>query len=863
MQLRSELLNQALILLEQGDAVRAMSMYERIVSESPEFAEGWTMLGAICHETGDPVRASSCFEKALLIDSQNADAHFHYGTFFSKSGSLDEAKRHLELAVIADPKHADAWVALAGVQGLIGNAHEAEFSSRRAIALIEDFAEAHVVLGNALVQQSRAEEALSSYLRALELNPGFDWVWLLAARTAAHLGQHGDAERYARRAQSVSPNLEGCALVLGDVLQAQDKLDEATVSYQQAATATPANAEILAKLGAVQHKLRDLASARANLERAVQLAPDTAQFHLALASVLLDGGHSDAHERAETHVRRALAIDPHLPGAQHALGNCLAGLRRFEEAVSSYRKALDESTFESTDLHLRLGSIQHVLGRFSDAAVSFREALATQPDNLTALLGLGAALKALGKYTESIAIFERAVQARPNYAEPYFALGTVLVVAGRHADAEASFEKALEIDPGRPELHVGLASALMVLDDPERAKSRAERALDLDPDNRDAITLLATIGEHLGDHEGAYRMLSRVLDRAQDDVNTALCFASLSKKLGRQAEAISRIERLLASEHEKTVTERRNLLFMLGKLYNGAAEWDKAFACYAEGNKLKPLGFDPGQHMLEVDSLLRIFSADYLASAPRASVRSDRPVFVVGMPRSGTTLVEHILASHPQVFGAGELTDVIQMVSTMHAAVGTEHGFPKCAPQIRQHHLDVLAANYLKKIGDLAPDARRVVDKMPGNFMHLGLISMLFPDARVIHCTRDPLDTGLSCYFQDFSRSHPYSYDLYNIGRFYREYEKVMRHWRGILSLPMYEVQYENLVENQEAKSREMIEFLGLEWDDACLRFYESTRAARTASYDQVRQPIYRTSLARWKHYETNLAPLKAGLGWE
>lgn len=858
----SDLLDQALSRLEQGDVAGAKALYERILANAPQQADALAMLGAIHAETGDPVRAKTLLQSAVAVSPNHPDANYHLGNLSRRAGDLESAKRYYQMSVTFDPEHVEAWVGLASVQGPLGNAHEAEVSARRAIEIDGDLAVAHVNLANALAQQGRIEEALDAYLRATGINPNLAAVWLLAARAAVHLGQYADAEMWTRRARALEPDLADSALVLADALHGQEKYAEAAANYQQAAAADPNNVELLAKLGEARHRIGDVAGARETMDKVVGIAPEVASYRLALASILVDAKDVRSLQLAEGHLRRALELDPYVAGGHYALGNCLAALGKLEEAEASYLRALEDS-LGSRDSQSRLGAVQHARGHFDDAARTFREVLASQPDDLTALLGLGAALQAMGNYAESVATYERAVEYHQDHPEPHFALGTAMMMVGNPARAEECFGRAIELDPNRADCHVGMASALMVLGDQSRARAQVDEALRIEPESIDAHTLSATIAEHLGDHQAAMQTLTRVLDRAPNDANAAICFASLAREPEQKRRAISRIERMLEEGRAPRATDRRNLLFALGKLYDAVGEWDKAFERYAAGNQLKPHPFDPERHDLEVESMLRIFSAEFLASRPRATVRSDRPVFVVGMPRSGTTLVEQILASHPQIYGAGELTDVIQMITTMHVVVGSEHRYPQCAPLISEHHLDVLAGNYLQKIAELSPDAKRVVDKMPGNFMHLGLISMLFPDARVIHCMRDPMDTCLSGFFQDFSRSHPYSYDLYNLGRFYRSYESVMQHWRGVLRLPMLEVQYEQLVEDQEAATREMLEFLGLPWDSACLRFHESGRHARTASYDQVRQPIYKTSMARWKHYEKHLGALRSGLGWQ
>ena len=249
-----------------------------------------------------------------------------------------------------------------------------------------------------------------------------------------------------------------------------------------------------------------------------------------------------------------------------------------------------------------------------------------------------------------------------------------------------------------------------------------------------------------------------------------------------------------------------------------------------------------------------------MARLPRARVHSDRPVFIVGMVRSGTTLVEQILSSHPDVYGAGELPDITEITRALPGFLGTGDRYPECLPKLTPEAADVMARRYLDRLTQIAPKARRVTDKLPGNFMYLGLIEFLFPGARIIHCMRDPVDTCLSAYFQDFSNNHPYAYDLSNLGAFYRGYLKLMAHWRKVIHLPLLEIKYEDLISDQERVTRSLVEFCGLEWDNRCLQFHETKRFVGTASHDQVNRPLYRESIQRWKNYERHLEPLLAAL---
>jgi hypothetical protein len=316
------------------------------------------------------------------------------------------------------------------------------------------------------------------------------------------------------------------------------------------------------------------------------------------------------------------------------------------------------------------------------------------------------------------------------------------------------------------------------------------------------------------------------------------------------------------SESNLTISrERRSAAhFSLGRLYDRAGDYNRAFVHFQAGNNLKPSDFDRGEFTRFIDDLINTFDVDFMRNAPCAHHGSRRPVFIVGMPRSGTSLVEQILASHPEVCGGGELEDIRHIAFGAGAWLGSSHTYPRVVRELAAADCDTLAAGYLKKLAVLSPQARCVTDKMPQNFLALGLIALLFPEARVIHCLRDPLDTCLSCYFHDFTGYHPYAYRLEGLGFYYRQYQRLMRHWRAVLPIPMLDVVYEDLVADPEAGIRQLLAFCELDWDERCLRFYESERIVHTSSYQQVRRPIYKSSLGRWRHYAAHLEPLRRAL---
>lgn len=314
------------------------------------------------------------------------------------------------------------------------------------------------------------------------------------------------------------------------------------------------------------------------------------------------------------------------------------------------------------------------------------------------------------------------------------------------------------------------------------------------------------------------------------------------------------IQALLADP--KTSAHDQALLhFTLGHLRDRLGDFDGAFDAVSAGNALSPVTYDPAAAERRFENLRDFFTDERLAGLARSTVRSERPVFIVGVPRSGTTLVEQILDSHSDAAGAGELVDI----QSIEKKIGAGEA-PRRLAELRAEDLDPHAARYLAVLDELDADAVRVTDKLPSNFERLGLIALLFPDARVVHCVRDPLDTCLSCFFQDFRFRNAYSFSLPHLAHYYAQYTALMHRWRDVLPMPMLDVRYETLVENPAETIAELLEFCGLDWDDRCLAFHENPRVVATSSVDQVRRPIYTNSIGRAAHYSNHLKPLVQAL---
>ena len=329
---------------------------------------------------------------------------------------------------------------------------------------------------------------------------------------------------------------------------------------------------------------------------------------------------------------------------------------------------------------------------------------------------------------------------------------------------------------------------------------------------------------------------------------------------------MGQMKALLASG-KLSVGDAGRLHFTLAGVFDRLGCIDEAFAHYREGNNerlrhFQQAGtpFDPQRHWKLIDDLIATFDPDFFARFRPFGLDTELPVFILGMPRSGTTLVEQILCSHPKVFGAGELRDIPELVALLPDRLYTPEKYPACLSRLDGPALRTQAIGQLQRLVQRGGTAFRVTDKQPRNRLHVGMIRTLFPQARIIHCVRDPLDTCLSCYQQHFDALN-FTSTLEDLGFYYRQYQRLMAHWRKVLPSPMFEVRYEDLVADLEGVSRQLVAFCGLEWDEHCLAFHENRRAVQTASALQVRRPIYRTSVGRWKRYEAHLQPLIEALG--
>lgn len=562
---------------------------------------------------------------------------------------------------------------------------------------------------------------------------------------------------------------------------------------------------------------------------------------------------------AERCCKKAIAINPGMVNAHANLGNALMTQHRYKEAAASFKKATQLQP-DLAPAWFMLGKACQNLTQWSEGGVAFSKAINLKPDWLEARLMLGNVSQAAGNPRHALQQYEEIILRQADNIEAHYRLGISLTSLGDTNRAEEEFRRVLELQPVHAPALNSLSMVLTSRGQTDEALECCERALTIRPDDINAACMAANINEQLGDVAKACDYLQPHIDAGTLHVNLALAFAAVSKGLEVQDQAISMMEKVLV-QGQLSNTDQRNLRFTLGKLCDSTQQYDRAFKHYEQGNALRSTQFSVSDYRAEIDAIINIQSAEFFDSAPRASNGSDRPVFIVGMPRSGTSLVEQILASHPRVHGAGELAEIGRLAHYLPETLATDKPYPRILENINRKTLDQCADQYLDYLNALDADALRVTDKMPGNFYYLGLIELLFPNARIIHCMRNPLDSCLSCYFQDFFQRMDWCYDQKNLVVYYQGYEKLMQHWEQTLTIPIMNVSYEALVAGQESVSRNLIEFCGLEWNDDCLQFHKNRRFVPTASYDQIRQPIYTKSVDRWKNYASHIEPLRKILG--
>ncbi len=604
-------------------------------------------------------------------------------------------------------------------------------------------------------------------------------------------------------------------------------------------------------------------------QRAVALDPNSAT---ALSNLGIAHYDAEQYEKAEDCQKRALAINPKLDCALNNMGSIYKARSKTQQAVAFYEAAIAASPHFVEALN-NLGTLFLQQHDFKQAFEYLNRAITVASTFADAHCNMGLALLGLNQRNEALIYFEKALQCKPRYAEAYYGIAKVHLCKHDFSVSEHYIQKAIEINPQQIEFYQLLAEidhaqgrsaqALMRLD---HALKSAERG---DSIRANLYISKGSILMEMGEIFGAEKQFSKITEDPSFDINTRILahysLVQLCKikpdnpSLKWLLSIANNIQEAAPAAQEVSLSKLSYLYFALGKCHHDIGEWKKAFEYFTQGCTLKrrSVTYNIAEQIQFTHKLIQCFTQETIECLRAFANPSELPIFIVGMPRSGSTLVEQILASHPDVYGAGELVYLNDLIQWPVESHNRKLCYPENILQLSPENLHIITDKYLSCLRQFSSEAIRITDKMPNNFIAIGLIHALFPSAKIIHVKRNAIDTCLSCYTKLFSEGHPYSYDLTELGQYYQCYERIMNHWRCILPPgAFFEVEYENVVYNLEAEAKRLIAYCNLSWDPACLAFYQSERQVRTASFMQVRQPVYTSSTNSWHRFKNELESL-------
>ena len=609
----------------------------------------------------------------------------------------------------------------------------------------------------------------------------------------------------------------------GMMLTGANRHEEALANFHAALSLNPDFAEAHNNRAVVLVAIKRWDEALLSYDKALASRPGMTRVLNNRGNLLQELGRFD---EALADYDKALALDSNFVGAINGRGSALQKLNRTSEAERELRRAIALNP-DYVEAHCNLGIVFTDYGRLHDAEAALRHAIELKPDHAISLCNLAKVLNDLGKYDEAEEMARRAVALDSDYAEAHFNLGSALIALERHHEAEVATRRAIALKPTLAGAHHNLGVALMDIGRLMEAREASERAVALAP--REPMH---------------FRQLGEVMKYANGDP------------------FLTALETLSQDEASLTVARQIDLHFALAKAYADIGRPEDEFRRLLAGNKLKRarVEYDEAAVLGVIDRVRQVFTPEFIRASQGAGEPSAKPIFIVGMPRSGTTLIEQILASHPQVHGAGELKLLDRAIADVHSSMCEAPAYPEMALQMSDEFRK-LGLTYLAGVTQLAPAASHIIDKMPANFVFAGLIHLALPNATIIHAVRDPVDTCISCFSKLFTEGNFQTYDLAELGRYYRHYRALMQHWHEVLPPQrILDVHYEDTVADVEGVARRIVAHCGLPWDQRCLEFYSTTRIVRTSSAAQVRRPIYTSSIGRRHSYGALLEPLLAEL---
>ena len=738
-----------------------------------------------------------------------------------------------------------------------GKLAETELICHQILNSQPDYFDAIHLLAVAQFRLGKKDAALETFNRALGLRPTSPEVLSNRGNTLKDLKRFDDALKSYDRAIALRPNLVEALYNRGNTFRALGRHENALESYDRALKVRPDYVEVHVNRGLALHELKRFEEALASYGYALAIRPNYAELHNNRGLTLHAQGRFN---EALASYDKALMV-PNFAEAHSNRGLTLHALNRFEEALASFDRAL-QARPDYVEALTNRGLSLHKLGRLDEALESHEQALFVQPLYAPALLNRGLTLQELRRPREALYSYDRALDALPDYAEAHNNRGIALHDLHRLEEALSAYDRALSLRSNYAAALSNRGNTLRELQRFEEALGSYNRALILDPTEAKTYNNLGVALKLLGKLSEAGQAFERAIDLDPHEVKFRCDLASIRRIKVKDANFLA-MEQMAKDDVKMSADNKIELRFALAKAYEDIGQPLAAFAQWSEGNALKRqhVSYDEAATLGLFKRIRGIFTPEIIQAKSGAGNASKLPVLIIGMMRSGSTLIEQILASHPQVFGGGELRYFNTAVSGIRTTSFDRMGFPEVILNMTGQDLCDLGTRYVSEIGRLAPAATNITDKMPENFLLAGLIYLALPNAPIIHTIRDPVDTCLSCFSKLFAEGQNHTYDLAELGRYYRHYQALMAHWKRVLPRDrILDVHYEDVVADLEGQARRIITYCGLDWDPRCIAFYQTERPVLTASTAQVRQPIYSTAVGRWHAHEQALQPLIAQL---
>ena len=584
---------------------------------------------------------------------------------------------------------------------------------------------------------------------------------------------------------------------------------------------------------------------------ACKLNPNNIQCYLLLSNIYLQSCEFD---QAVKQFKNVIIKNSQSSEAYSGLGQAYIKLEKIEEAEKCFSNAL---RLQVNNIEARMGMVDVLLlkGLYAESEKSLDVIFKKQPKSVDVLYRMGK-IKLKRNNTELASrYFEQVLEIEPKDKFANYELGCIYQLKGGMERSIQLFKKVISIDPTYFSAYLKLGSLLIPFDMCKEAIGVFNKALKLKPDSIDAIAGIVSALYRTGNYQEAYNKLQPFIEKNILHTGLAMVYVKMCEKFEQCDEAIVYMNKVLKAS-ETPESNKAGMHYVIADLYDKKKQFDYAFEHYKSANDLRLDEYSDINHKAFIDSIISTFTQSKISSMSRSTVATSKPVFIVGMPRSGTSLTEQILSCHDHVFGAGELRVIGDEIIDLGKKNVANKSYPNFMTDISNEDINSASKNYMSQIENISSGERYVIDKMPHNFLYLGVISLMFSDARIIHCKRNPRDVCLSIFFQNFHNSHQYATRLENIIKHYKDYNRLMEHWRLVLDIPIMCVQYEDLVGDQEGVTRRMLDFLGLEWDEKCLNFHKARRSVATSSHAQVTQKMYMGSMERWKNYKSHISDL-------